>query len=114
MFPINGFQGLRFHCRLKRGFTPAGIESFFQSLAALVNFREVDSAFGRIFQALEDLGYSMEKLMFDMAQPCENLIRECVWLGKTVPCKSLFRLVKSARGFCCSFNYKALRSSLEM
>ncbi|CAD7081679.1 unnamed protein product [Hermetia illucens] len=99
---------------LKRGFTPAGIESFFQSLAALVNFREVDSAFGRIFQALEDLGYSMEKLMFDMAQPCENLIRECVWLGKTVPCKSLFRLVKSARGFCCSFNYKALRSSLEI
>lgn len=50
----------------------------------------------------------------ELMQPCENMITSCAWLGTEVPCDSLFRVAKSAAGFCCSFNSRALRSSLEM
>lgn len=52
--------------------------------------------------------------MLELMQPCENMIKHCLWLGKAVPCDSLFRITMSAEGFCCSFNNKALKNSLEM
>lgn len=60
------------------------------------------------------MGYTTDRLMFELMQPCGNMIKSCAWLGKTVPCDTLFRVAKSSEGFCCSFNYKALKDALEM
>lgn len=52
--------------------------------------------------------------MFELMQPCNQMIKGCAWLGKIIPCDTIFRVAKSSEGFCCSFNYKALKDSLEM
>lgn len=58
--------------------------------------------------AINQLNYSTEQLMLEVMQPCDHLLRTCVWLRTKVPCNSIFRIAKSAEGFCCSFNYNAI------
>lgn len=63
---------------------------------------------------LTELNYTTEKLMFELMQPCSLMLETCIWLGKFVPCEKVFRVAKSSEGFCCSFNYNALRNNLEV
>lgn len=63
---------------------------------------------------LEGFGYTTEQLMYELMQPCDELIKACFWHGKEVDCKKFFRVAKSTSGFCCSFNYKSLKDSLEV
>ncbi len=52
--------------------------------------------------------------MRELMHPCDNQISQCIWLGKFVPCNTLFRRAKSIEGYCCSFNYNAIKDDLEM
>lgn len=65
------------------------------------------------YQAVLELGYTSESLMYEVMQPCENLIDYCYWLNKKHDCNALFRVVKTSEGFCCSFNNHGIKRSLE-
>lgn len=63
---------------------------------------------------MTDMRYTVESLMLELMQPCSTMVSNCVWLGRSVPCNQLFRVSKSADGYCCAFNSRALRKSLEV
>lgn len=88
--------------------------NFFKNLFTLINYDEVDGDYSDIFESLVKLNYTIDKLMRTLAQPCESLLKKCYWLGKATNCSEIFRTTTSGFGFCCSFNYKALRSYLEV
>lgn len=83
-------------------------------MAKLITPEYIDALYLKTYQILEEMGYTTNKLMLELMQPCANMIKSCAWLGKIVQCDTLFRVAKSSEGFCCSFNYKALKDSLEM
>lgn len=99
---------------MEKGLKKDAIVEFLENLAKLINPEYIDALYLKTYQILEGMGYTTDKLMFELMQPCVNMIRDCSWLGKIVPCDSLFRVAKSSEGFCCSFNYQALKGSLEM
>lgn len=70
--------------------------------------------FERTHQILDELDYKTETLMKELMHPCHKLLEKCSWLGKFVPCDTIFRIAKSIEGYCCSFNYDAINDSLEM
>lgn len=88
--------------------------NFFKNLYTLINYEQVDEDYSRVFEFLEKFNYTTNKLMRTLAQPCDSLLRRCYWLGKLTNCSEIFRTTTSGFGFCCSFNYKALRSYLEV
>lgn len=55
------------------------------------------------------MGYTTESLMLELMQPCNTLLKTCLWLGKRTKCNKLFRVVKSSVGHCCAFNYHAVK-----
>lgn len=61
--------------------------------------------------ALENAGYTCETMMRALMQPCSTMVKQCYWLGRTVPCEQLFHVSKSSEGFCCSFNYKHIEDN---
>lgn len=99
---------------MQKGIARESVIEFLENLAKLITPEYIDALFLKTYQHLEEMGYTTDRLMFELMQPCGNMIKSCAWLGKTVSCDTLFRVAKSAEGFCCSFNYKALKDSLEM
>lgn len=99
---------------MEKGLKKEAIVEFLENLAKLINPEYIDALYLKTYQILEGMGYTTDRLMFELMQPCVNMIRDCSWLGKIAPCDSLFRVAKSSEGFCCSFNYQALKGSLEM
>lgn len=98
---------------MEKGLKREGIIEFLENLAKLITPEYIDALYLKTYQILEEMGYTTDKLMFELMQPCENMIKNCAWLGKIVPCDTLFRVARSSEGFCCSFNYKALKGDLE-
>lgn len=41
---------------------------------------------------------------------CEDVLLDCQWLNKPIPCEEVFELVLTDEGFCCAFN--AIQSGL--
>lgn len=74
----------------------------------------VDSSVIRAENILEQSGYTPEKVMLEVGVPCTELISRCSWIGKEIECNKIFRKVKSSNGFCCSFNYHALKDEYDM
>lgn len=99
---------------MEKGLDEVKINRFLSNLDKLITPDYVDSLFYRFFEILQTLNYTSERLMFELMEPCTFMLQNCHWLGKSVPCQTLFRVAKSSEGFCCSFNYKALKSSLEV
>lgn len=100
--------------RIEKGLKKEGIVEFLENLAKLITPEYIDALYLKTYQILEEMGYTTDRLMFELMQPCTNMIKNCAWLGKIVPCDTLFRVARSSEGFCCSFNYKALKGDLEM
>lgn len=100
--------------RVQNGLQPARVDMFLGQLTKLVIPEYVDEPFEKTHALLLKLNYTTERLMFELMQPCENMLSNCTWLGKSQPCETLFRVAKSAEGFCCSFNYKAPLDELEV
>ena len=95
------------------------IKEFFKQLSVLVNHEYFNGSTGserfvKVYEAIEGMGYTSEKMMLELMQPCEVMLQRCYWLGKQKPCKTLFRPVKSSEGYCCSFNYRGIDNELEM
>lgn len=100
--------------RISRGLTKERVEYFFSNLSKLVQPEYVDEMFTQTLNILTELNYTTEKLMFELMQPCNVMLENCIWLGKIVPCETIFRVAKSSEGFCCSFNYNSLKDNLEV
>lgn len=102
------------HKRISKGLRPDRVDLFLSQLSKLVVAEYVDDPFEKTHALLLQMNYTSERLMFEMMQPCSEMLQNCTWLGKTMPCEALFRVAKSAEGFCCSFNYKAPIDELEV
>lgn len=94
--------------------TDEHISQFFSNLYTLINYEEVDGDYSSMFNFFDALNYTTGSLMKMLAQPCDSLLKKCLWLGKLTNCNDIFRQTTSGFGFCCSFNYKALKSYLEV
>lgn len=90
------------------------ILKFYETLPSLIYPEHMTYDFPNISSILEDFGYNTETLMLGMVQPCDHMLRMCFWKGHEFPCGDLFKLSRSSEGMCCSFNYKALKPSLEV
>lgn len=95
--------------RLRNGFTIKDILNFLGNLSKSVTYEDIERHHLQVEKVLAENGYPIEKFMLEVTQPCLNLIQNCSWLGENVACSTLFRMIKSSSGFCCSFNYKALK-----
>lgn len=92
---------------MTHGVSRNDVELFLKELAKLVVPEYVTGSFVAIQNALQKMNYTTEKLMYEVMQPCRQMLERCSWLGTLVPCETLFQVATSAEGFCCSFNYRA-------
>lgn len=90
------------------------VHNFLGNLSKLIQPEYTVDVFEKTHKILDDLGYKTENLMKELMHPCNLLLYKCSWLGKFVPCDTLFRTAKSIEGYCCSFNYDAIKDNLEM
>lgn len=98
---------------IDRGIAIDRIYKFYELIPNLINPQFIDDEFLNISSVLQSVGYTPDTLMFELAQPCDQLLKLCFWMGTEYPCHELFKLSRSTEGICCSFNYKALKQSLE-
>lgn len=56
-------------------------------------------------RAFVQFNITVDQLLLDLMQPCENLVKQCLWLNKPMPCSELFQISMTSLGACCSFNY---------
>lgn len=70
----------------------------YKSYAKLQDFFEVND-------------YTVEKVMMILAPTCKELLQRCKWKGEEERCEILFETIKTSEGYCCSFNYFALRNN---
>lgn len=97
---------ITFASRIENGVDEGRVNRFLGSLDKLINADFVDVLYYRVFEILQALNYTSETLMLELMEPCTFMMQNCSWLGKYVPCATLFRISKSSEGYCCSFNYK--------
>ncbi|KAG4076811.1 hypothetical protein HA402_009157 [Bradysia odoriphaga] len=90
------------------------IDFFLKNLSKLVAPEYTNDLFESTHKILEELGYRTDTLMKEVMHPCDNMLTQCLWLGQFLPCNTLFRTAKSIDGYCCSFNYDAIREDLEI
>ncbi|XP_026482412.1 sodium channel protein Nach-like [Ctenocephalides felis] len=88
------------------------IKHFFSNLSSLVMPRKSSPSFRHVFEILFNNSYDIDTLMTKLAQPCEELLQDCSWLGKRYDCGLMFNLIKTKEGVCCAFNYHALTRNL--
>lgn len=84
------------------------LDPFFKDLFKLITPFRIGSRYENIEAVLSHLNYTVERLMYEMMEPCDLLIEYCFWLGDEIPCNQIFKVATSAEGFCCSFNYHPL------
>ncbi|XP_029735277.2 sodium channel protein Nach-like [Aedes albopictus] len=72
-------------------------------MASLVSYEPTNTSSDNESK-LGQLGYSPAKMLLELNQPCESLIKHCYWLGSEVSCAKFFHVTKTHVGFCCSFN----------
>ena len=99
--------------RLEKGFSIETITQFLHKLGMLITPDYLNATFLSLYSTLEEIGYSTETMMFELRQPCDRLLKQCIWLGKATRCDHLFRTSRGSEGFCCSFNYKASKQYLD-
>lgn len=98
---------------MNRGVSVERIHKFYDLVPNLINPESIEDDFLNISLILEDMGYTTETLMMELVQPCDHMVKMCFWKGNEYPCYKLFKLSRSTEGICCSFNYKAIKLSLE-
>lgn len=92
---------------VERGVPEERARSFLALLRNLVVPETVNDAHDDVFAVLDRMNYTIERVMYELMEPCDKLIVFCQWLGRNLPCASLFRVVTSTEGFCCAFNYQS-------
>uniref|UniRef100_A0A182QFM1 Sodium channel protein Nach n=1 Tax=Anopheles farauti TaxID=69004 RepID=A0A182QFM1_9DIPT len=72
--------------------------------ASLVNFEAVNTTYLELERVLGLMGWNPDKLLLELNQPCDELIKVCYWLGSEVPCPHVIHRTRTDYGFCCSYN----------
>ncbi|XP_078039634.1 pickpocket protein 28 [Augochlora pura] len=90
---------------LMNGFDISMTNRLFSSLMKLIRPDKIEIDNATAAWALDTLDYSVEKLMFELMQPCSAMLVRCAWLGQIYNCNKIFKIVKANEGFCCGFNY---------
>lgn len=90
-----------------KGFNETAIRSTLSRLNLLVRPKKSIDAFDttELKRAMAALNMTIPDLMQQMIQPCDRLIRYCLWQKRVTPCEKLFQVVQSMFGYCCAFNY---------
>ncbi|XP_050073010.1 pickpocket protein 11-like [Anopheles maculipalpis] len=86
------------------GMSEANATGLLVAQASLVNFEDVNTTYIELEYALGKMGWNPDRLLLELSQPCEELIKVCYWLGSEVPCPKIIRRTRTDNGFCCSFN----------
>ncbi|KAJ8943851.1 hypothetical protein NQ314_009621 [Rhamnusium bicolor] len=64
----------------------------------------------RLHQILTDNNISVDTALQNLSPNCEDAFQRCKWKGEEKRCESIFEPIKSSEGFCCTFNYFALKN----
>ncbi|KAJ3653948.1 hypothetical protein Zmor_013169 [Zophobas morio] len=64
----------------------------------------------RLQDILDMNDLSIEKVMDKIAPKCSDLLQRCKWKGEEKRCESIFETIKTTEGYCCTFNYYALKN----
>ncbi|XP_063531996.1 amiloride-sensitive sodium channel subunit gamma-like [Cydia strobilella] len=67
-----------------------------------------------IMNILKGYFYTMDTIMEEVIQKCENLLLYCEFNRKAKQCTDIFTLIKTGEGHCCAFNYAALNDASEL
>ncbi|KAL2721737.1 sodium channel protein Nach-like [Vespula maculifrons] len=89
----------------RNGINHSQSEKFFVSLMKLTRPDKTDVDNLTATRALEVLGFTVDRLMYELMQPCKTMLLRCAWLGQKFNCSDIFKAVKSREGYCCAFNY---------
>lgn len=89
------------------GYNETAIRNVFQLLYTMVRYKKVDDQedIEEFRRAERYYNITIEMMMRAIIQPCDKMIRMCLWLNQKIPCDQLFNVSKTSQGFCCSFNY---------
>lgn len=76
------------------------------------NFYNVDylANLTRLQDLLDKQNISVNSALSMVSTTCEDMLIKCNWKGDQITCDSIFEIVKTSHGFCCSFNYYALKN----
>ncbi|KYB27274.1 sodium channel protein Nach [Tribolium castaneum] len=66
--------------------------------------------YSRLQDILDYNEYPIEDVMKYLAPKCSELLQRCKWKGEEKRCESLFEPIKTTEGYCCAFNYYALKN----
>ncbi|XP_026740154.1 sodium channel protein Nach-like [Trichoplusia ni] len=58
--------------------------------------------------------FTMDTIMEEIHQKCEDLLVFCAFNRKPRNCEGMFVLIKTYEGHCCTFNYAALNDASEL
>uniref|UniRef100_A0A182UUX0 Uncharacterized protein n=1 Tax=Anopheles merus TaxID=30066 RepID=A0A182UUX0_ANOME len=86
------------------GMSEANATGLLIAQASLVNFEAVNASYLELESVLGRMGWNLDKLLLELTQPCEDLIKVCYWLGSEIPCSKIIRRTRTDNGFCCSYN----------
>lgn len=59
---------------------------------------------------LERNNYTAHDLYRQIAPTCTELIHRCLWKGDETKCEAIFEQISTPMGYCCTFNYYALKN----
>lgn len=92
--------------RLQIGYNESDIMEFFFHMKSLIEPKpqEWPKQGHNITVSLGKFGYTADSLMREVAQPCSSMVKQCFWMGRSMPCDELIFVSKSEKGYCCSFN----------
>ncbi|GJQ77265.1 hypothetical protein Trydic_g20690 [Trypoxylus dichotomus] len=84
-------------------------ENYLHSLSRYITHetRDIEAnteTYKNISSILSKLGYNCDRVMYEVALPCEKQFILCQWKMNEENCSNLFYMIKTSRGYCCSFN----------
>lgn len=75
-----------------------------------VRARSVDvdmNEMAEFIRIMKSYNYTVRKFLAELQQPCDKLLRMCIWLDVNLPCNELFHVSDTTEGLCCSFNHRS-------
>lgn len=58
---------------------------------------------------LEERGMAIPNVLESITPNCEEMIEKCLWKNEEVKCENIFEQISCSLGYCCAFNYFAIR-----
>ncbi|CAH1985752.1 unnamed protein product [Acanthoscelides obtectus] len=69
-----------------------------------------ESTYNQLQDILDANNITVDKALGQLAPRCESILTRCLWKGEEKRCESIFEQIKTSEGYCCAFNYYALRN----